>query len=328
MIARYKKIGLSLGGLGYVGQLVAVFTSDSHHLLSQEAGRYLFILSEVALLVGLAYYAKAKGRSPWFCLFALFVVIGPLVPIFLEDRTKTVEKKSVSGERAKAILEARRTLLINTHSAWRNAAIEGLGYPLDAGLPLEEFVAMYRIYPVNDFCKLFSPIIDGEFFITSSVVSSFTQGLNGMESRTNCVLTSHRFMFWNNTSRKYSTLQMAGISEFSSHGGQLLVRGISGDTVSVKGAFPAIKTLNRVRQWATGGHVPSSVSQQGDWVQGGQGTIPSKTTAAASEAQSRAVPGVYARRYAAKGTQIGSALFAITILNAVFFAAASTSGIA
>jgi hypothetical protein len=48
-------------------------------------GRLLMVLGTVTLLVGLAYYAKAKGCSAWWCLFAFLSIIGLLVLACLKD---------------------------------------------------------------------------------------------------------------------------------------------------------------------------------------------------------------------------------------------------
>ena len=40
------------------------------------------------LLVGLAYYARAKGHSPWWCLAGLLSCIGIVVLAILPDRRK------------------------------------------------------------------------------------------------------------------------------------------------------------------------------------------------------------------------------------------------
>ena len=51
-------------------------------------GLALFLGCTVSLLIGLAYYAKAKGHSPWWGLFGLLSCIGILVLALLPDRLK------------------------------------------------------------------------------------------------------------------------------------------------------------------------------------------------------------------------------------------------
>ncbi len=47
------------------------------------------MLGTIALLIGLAYYARAKGRSSWWCLFAFLSIIGLLVLACLKDHTSS-----------------------------------------------------------------------------------------------------------------------------------------------------------------------------------------------------------------------------------------------
>ena len=48
----------------------------------------VIILGTALLLVGFAYYAKAKGRSPVWCLVAFLSCIGLIILALLEDRAK------------------------------------------------------------------------------------------------------------------------------------------------------------------------------------------------------------------------------------------------
>lgn len=44
----------------------------------------------VLLLIGLSYYARAKGRNPGWCLLAFLSWFGILVLALLEDRSGTI----------------------------------------------------------------------------------------------------------------------------------------------------------------------------------------------------------------------------------------------
>jgi uncharacterized membrane protein YhaH (DUF805 family) len=55
-------------------------------ILMDGVGRAVILAGTIFLFVGLAYYARAKGRSSWWCLFALLSVIGLLVLACLKDR--------------------------------------------------------------------------------------------------------------------------------------------------------------------------------------------------------------------------------------------------
>ena len=71
-----------------------------NHLMGN-AGFAGIVLGTLFLLVGLAYYARAKGRSPWWCLFAFLSLIGLIVLACLEDRTwcsKVIKRDPVEDQ--------------------------------------------------------------------------------------------------------------------------------------------------------------------------------------------------------------------------------------
>jgi len=51
----------------------------------------LFIVGEVLFLIGLAYYAKAKGRSPAWGLFGLLWILGIPFLYYLQDKLKSTD---------------------------------------------------------------------------------------------------------------------------------------------------------------------------------------------------------------------------------------------
>ncbi|MFA5089045.1 MAG: hypothetical protein WC552_08465 [Candidatus Omnitrophota bacterium] len=65
-------------------------------LLIQTAGLFIdplvSLIGSVLLIVGLAFYCKAKGHSGWFGLFGIIGIFGLLVLIPLKDRHLTVEE--------------------------------------------------------------------------------------------------------------------------------------------------------------------------------------------------------------------------------------------
>jgi hypothetical protein len=50
------------------------------------------------LMVGLSYYAKAKGRSPAWCLFAFLPLIGIIVLACLKDKAVTPDEAMTDGQ--------------------------------------------------------------------------------------------------------------------------------------------------------------------------------------------------------------------------------------
>ncbi len=53
--------------------------------LSVIFARIVLLLGVILLMVGFAYYAKMKGRSPAWCLVGLLGIIGLLILVFLKD---------------------------------------------------------------------------------------------------------------------------------------------------------------------------------------------------------------------------------------------------
>jgi len=84
MIARYNNISLALGAPGIILQIVGQVTRVSPEHLG--LARVLLIVGTGLLLIGLAYYAKAKGRHPAWCLMAFLSLIGLIVLASLKDR--------------------------------------------------------------------------------------------------------------------------------------------------------------------------------------------------------------------------------------------------
>lgn len=55
------------------------------------------LLGTVLLIIGLAYYAKARGHSGFFGLFGLLSWVGILILIVLKDRHETPEERAAQG---------------------------------------------------------------------------------------------------------------------------------------------------------------------------------------------------------------------------------------
>ena len=80
MVRKYNSISLTLGVPGIVLQIVGI--ANGH---SSPFGDPLLLLGTILLLVGFAYYAKAKSRSPLWCLVAFLGIIGLIVLASLKD---------------------------------------------------------------------------------------------------------------------------------------------------------------------------------------------------------------------------------------------------
>jgi hypothetical protein len=88
MILRYSRISLMLGALGICVALIgllafpAIIPHEASELQIAIAVTLAVLLGAALLLAGLAYYAKAKGRSPWWCF------TGLLALALLQDRSE------------------------------------------------------------------------------------------------------------------------------------------------------------------------------------------------------------------------------------------------
>jgi hypothetical protein len=75
MIKKYNNISLAFGIPGLIVQVAG-------HIIQQEG---VMLIGTALLLVGFAYYAKAKGRNPAWCLMAFLSFIGLIVLGILKD---------------------------------------------------------------------------------------------------------------------------------------------------------------------------------------------------------------------------------------------------
>ena len=87
MIRELNKRSLAYGVPGLLIQTVGSFA----HL------PLLIITGSVLLIVGLAYYSKAKGHSGFWGLFGLLNLIGLIVLVILRDRILNLEDIAEAG---------------------------------------------------------------------------------------------------------------------------------------------------------------------------------------------------------------------------------------
>jgi len=50
-------------------------------------GWLIVAIGVVTFMIGLAFYAKAKARSPWWCLFGLFSLLGMIILALIPDES-------------------------------------------------------------------------------------------------------------------------------------------------------------------------------------------------------------------------------------------------
>lgn len=81
MIKELNNKSLVYGIPGFLIQAIGLFVNP---LIS--------LIGSILLIIGLSYYAKAKGHSRWFGLFGLLSWIGIIVLLVLKDRHITPEE--------------------------------------------------------------------------------------------------------------------------------------------------------------------------------------------------------------------------------------------
>ncbi|MEZ6056226.1 MAG: hypothetical protein R3C01_05935 [Planctomycetaceae bacterium] len=82
MIKRYNNISLAVAAPGIIMQVAGRFMMQGEQ---EVLGVFTVIGGTVLVLVGFAYYAKAKGRSPVWCLAAFLSVAGLVILSQLRD---------------------------------------------------------------------------------------------------------------------------------------------------------------------------------------------------------------------------------------------------
>jgi hypothetical protein len=107
MIAKYNRISLCLGIPGLILQnvgFIAVINYTSTvspteatppHILFMQL---MCIVGTVLLLIGLAYYAIAKGQSAIWCLSAFLGIIGLFILSRLKDKCPTIDDPTTDIE--------------------------------------------------------------------------------------------------------------------------------------------------------------------------------------------------------------------------------------
>jgi hypothetical protein len=87
MIAKYNRWSFMFGIPGIALQIAGRFIVDSQQPGPRLLGGLSMMCGTVLLVIGLSYYAKAKGRSSAWCLMGLLSIIGLLVLALLKDRS-------------------------------------------------------------------------------------------------------------------------------------------------------------------------------------------------------------------------------------------------
>ena len=84
MIARYNNISLAAGAPGLIMQVAGRVMLDRQQAT---LGAVVLLVGTALLLTGFAFYAKAKGRHPAWCLCAFLSCIGLMILACLKDHS-------------------------------------------------------------------------------------------------------------------------------------------------------------------------------------------------------------------------------------------------
>lgn len=86
MIQEYNRKSFIFGVPGLILQIAGRLMMNPTE--SGGLGALVALLGTVLLLVGFAFYAKAKGRHPAWCLMAFLSIIGLIVLALLKDKSQ------------------------------------------------------------------------------------------------------------------------------------------------------------------------------------------------------------------------------------------------
>ena len=77
MIAKYNRVSLFVGIPGLILKLFGLlFQQTARNIDHDQIGSLLILLGTITLVIGLCFYAKAKGHSARYGIMGIFPVIG------------------------------------------------------------------------------------------------------------------------------------------------------------------------------------------------------------------------------------------------------------
>jgi hypothetical protein len=117
MIKKYNTLSFVWGIPGILIQIFGIMlrrfaqTQDMPPLYD-DLGRLVVLFGIIALLIGFVYYAKAKGRSAWWCLFGFLSLIGLIVLACLKDKTLAGENVATGETNTRPASNRTFTILV------------------------------------------------------------------------------------------------------------------------------------------------------------------------------------------------------------------------
>ena len=84
MIKRYNNLSLVIAIPGIIIQVAAQLMMQGEQ---SNLGLLVSLIGTVMVLIGFAYYAKAKGRNPLWCIVGVLSCLGLLIMALLKDKS-------------------------------------------------------------------------------------------------------------------------------------------------------------------------------------------------------------------------------------------------
>jgi apolipoprotein N-acyltransferase len=100
MIARYNRLSFAYGVPGIAMQIAGCFMSGLGQGDVGLFGVVFLMFGILSLMIGLAYYAKAKGQSWAWCAAAFLSILGLLLLLLLEDKSQASRRPGEEHEKA------------------------------------------------------------------------------------------------------------------------------------------------------------------------------------------------------------------------------------
>ncbi|MBE3098350.1 MAG: DUF4190 domain-containing protein [Planctomycetes bacterium] len=151
MDARLNRISLAWGIPGILIQLPASFVCRLAENPWIAAVAWLAsLVGTVLLMVGLAYYARAKGRSPAWCLLGFLSIVGLIVLGVLKDKSSPAAAPAGRTPGASAPGDVGMSPVLPVLSGWAIAAgYLGLFTLLIVPAPLALATGIYAIVDIR-----------------------------------------------------------------------------------------------------------------------------------------------------------------------------------
>jgi hypothetical protein len=91
MLKSYNHMSFALGIPGIILQVCGLYGMAG---LGNMRASIFIVFGACLFIAGLAYYAMAKGKSPWWCLLGLLSLLGMIILAFIPDESFEEEEEN------------------------------------------------------------------------------------------------------------------------------------------------------------------------------------------------------------------------------------------